>query len=95
MFGGLGMGEMVLIFLVVLLLFGAKRIPEIGSSLGSGIREFKKSMKDVEREALRPADQPRYVPPPLPETPTFARAAEATPAPVAVPAQTSAPTPQA
>ena len=34
MFGGLGMGEMLLIFLVVLLLFGAKRLPEIGSALG-------------------------------------------------------------
>ena len=37
--GGLGMWEMLLIFLVVLLLFGAKRLPEIGSSLGKGIRE--------------------------------------------------------
>ena len=74
MFGGLGMGEMVLIFLVVLLLFGAKRIPEIGSSLGSGIREFKNSMKDVERQVLTPQPQPpRYVAPPLPETPAFAR----------------------
>jgi sec-independent protein translocase protein TatA len=87
------MGEMVLIFLVVLLLFGAKRIPEIGTSLGSGIREFKKSMKDVETAALRPADN-RYVPPPVPETPSFARVAEA---PAAIPAQTAAApvTPQA
>lgn len=63
MFGGLGMGEMVLIFLVVLLLFGAKRLPEIGSSLGKGIREFKSSVRDVEAELK----QPRYTPPPLPE----------------------------
>ena len=63
MFGGLGMGEMILIFLVVLLLFGAKRLPEIGSSLGKGIREFKASVKDVEAELK----QPRYQPPPLPE----------------------------
>jgi sec-independent protein translocase protein TatA len=63
MFGGLGMGEMVLIFLVVLLLFGAKRLPEIGSSLGKGIREFKSSVRDVESELK----QPRYTPPPLPE----------------------------
>ena len=65
MFGGLGMGEMILIFLVVLLLFGAKRLPEIGSSLGKGIREFKTSMKDVEGE-IRSASQPRYTPPPIP-----------------------------
>ena len=38
--GGLGMWEMIMIFLVVLLLFGAKRLPEIGSSLGKGIREL-------------------------------------------------------
>ncbi|MDA0313177.1 MAG: twin-arginine translocase TatA/TatE family subunit, partial [Gemmatimonadetes bacterium] len=39
------MGEMVMIFLVVLLLFGAKRLPEIGSSLGKGIREVKSSVR--------------------------------------------------
>lgn len=54
--GGLGMGEMVLIFLVVLLLFGAKKLPEIGSSLGKGIREFKNSVKDIEREIKMPDD---------------------------------------
>ena len=48
--GGLGMGEILLIFLVVLLLFGAKRLPEIGGSLGKGIREFKSSVKEIERE---------------------------------------------
>lgn len=54
--GGLGMGEMVLIFLVVLLLFGAKKLPEIGSSLGKGIREFKSSVRDIEREIKTPDD---------------------------------------
>ena len=48
--GGFGMGEMVLIFLVVLLLFGAKRLPEIGSALGKGIREFKKATREIEDE---------------------------------------------
>ena len=48
--GGLGMGEMIVIFLVVLLLFGAKRLPEIGSSLGKGIRECKGSIKEIEKE---------------------------------------------
>ncbi|MEQ1857933.1 MAG: twin-arginine translocase TatA/TatE family subunit [Longimicrobiales bacterium] len=52
--GGFGMGEMIFIFLIVLLLFGAKRLPEIGSSLGKGIREFKSSMKDIERELTVP-----------------------------------------
>ena len=62
MFGGLGMGEMILIFLVVLLLFGAKRLPEIGSSLGKGIREFKSSVREIEGELKRP----QYAPPPPP-----------------------------
>jgi sec-independent protein translocase protein TatA len=49
-FGGLGMWEILLIFLVALLLFGAKRLPEIGSSLGKGIREFKSSVREIEGE---------------------------------------------
>ena len=38
--------EVVVILVVVLLLFGAKRVPEIGRALGDGIREFKKALKD-------------------------------------------------
>lgn len=57
-FGGLGMWEILLIFLVVLLLFGAKRLPEIGSSLGKGIREFKSSVREIENE-LKVSDQPK------------------------------------
>lgn len=39
--------ELMVIFLVVVLLFGAKRLPEIGKSLGQGIREFKNSIKTI------------------------------------------------
>lgn len=46
MFGGIGPEKIILLLIVVLLLFGAKRIPEIGSSFGRGIREFKKSIGD-------------------------------------------------
>jgi sec-independent protein translocase protein TatA len=56
-FGSFGMGEMIFIFLIVLLLFGAKRLPEIGSSLGKGIREFKSSVKDIERELSVPPER--------------------------------------
>lgn len=80
MFGGLGMGEMILIFLVVLLLFGAKRLPEIGSSLGKGIREFKSSVREVESELKRPT----YVPPPAPPQPQIQP-------PASPPAQSGAP----
>lgn len=47
---GLGIGELVLIFLVILLLFGAKRLPDMAKGLGKGIREFKKSVKDTTDE---------------------------------------------
>jgi len=58
-FGGFGMGEMIFIFLIVLLLFGAKRLPEIGSSLGKGIREFKSSVRDIEQELKVPDQRPQ------------------------------------
>ncbi len=41
---GLGMGELVIIFFIVLLLFGAGKIPKIAKDIGGGIREFKKSL---------------------------------------------------
>lgn len=56
MFGGVGMWEIILVFMVVLLLFGAKRLPEIGSSLGKGIREFKSSIREIEGELKVPED---------------------------------------
>jgi sec-independent protein translocase protein TatA len=43
----LGMTEMLVVGVLLLLVFGAKRLPEMGSSLGKGIIEFKKSLKDV------------------------------------------------
>jgi len=46
MFGHVGIGELVLIFAIILLLFGASRLPEIARSLGAAIKEFKKSLKD-------------------------------------------------
>ncbi|MEQ8330577.1 MAG: twin-arginine translocase TatA/TatE family subunit [Longimicrobiales bacterium] len=57
--GGLGMWEMILIFMVVLLLFGARRLPEIGSALGKGIREFKGSIREIEHE-LKVPDEPKH-----------------------------------
>lgn len=48
--GNIGTGELMLIFLVALLVFGAKRIPEIARGLGHGIREFKGAMNDIKKE---------------------------------------------
>jgi sec-independent protein translocase protein TatA len=50
MFGNLGAGEIILILLVILILFGAKKIPELAQGLGKGMKEFKKSLKEVEED---------------------------------------------
>ena len=47
---GLGPWELLLIFLAVLLLFGAKRLPEIAQGMGKGIKEFRKAMKDTTQD---------------------------------------------
>lgn len=50
LFGMPGMGEWILIGLVVLIFFGAKKIPEFAKGLGKGIREFKDAVNDVKKE---------------------------------------------
>jgi sec-independent protein translocase protein TatA len=50
MFGALGLPELLIIFFVILLLFGAKRLPELAAGLGKGLREFKKAANDVKEE---------------------------------------------
>ena len=50
MIGNLGFPEIMIILVIVLLLFGAKRIPEIAGSMGKGIKEFKKNINDATRE---------------------------------------------
>jgi TatA/E family protein of Tat protein translocase len=47
---GVSMGEIVLIFLVVLMLFGSKTIPDLARSLGKGMNEFRKATEDIKRE---------------------------------------------
>ncbi|MBO5181697.1 MAG: twin-arginine translocase TatA/TatE family subunit [Paraprevotella sp.] len=48
--GGLGFQEILVIALIVLLLFGGKKIPELMNGLGKGVRSFKEGMKEVEKE---------------------------------------------
>lgn len=62
MFGDLSFSHILILLLVLVLVFGAKRIPEIGSSLGQGIKEFKRSLKDVTDDRT----ESRSVPPPPP-----------------------------
>ena len=49
-FGNLGAGEIIVIALIVLLLFGGKKIPELMKGLGKGIRSFKEGMNNIEKE---------------------------------------------
>ena len=48
MIGGLGMPELLVIMVIVLIIFGANKLPQIGEGLGKGIRNFKKGVKDRE-----------------------------------------------
>jgi sec-independent protein translocase protein TatA len=53
-FGNLGFTELLMILVIVLVLFGARKVPEIGASIGRGIREFKKNISEVDREVREP-----------------------------------------
>ena len=61
--GFIGFPELLLLGLVVLLVFGPKRLPEMGRSMGRGLREFKHSIGGTDPEPLEPAEvKPRRVP---------------------------------
>ena len=53
---GLGTSEIILIALVILVLFGSRKIPEMMQGLGKGIREFKKASRDIEEDLTKPTD---------------------------------------
>jgi len=54
--GNLGAGEIIIIALIVLLLFGGKKIPELMKGLGKGVRNFKEGMNDIEKEIEKTPD---------------------------------------
>ncbi len=51
---GLGPMELAIVLVIVLLVFGAKRIPEVASSFGKGIRDFKRSLNEVDNQIRQP-----------------------------------------
>ena len=71
-FGNFGFGEILIILVIVLLLFGAKRIPEIAGSLGKGINEFKRNLSDAQKQIT---EAPRTEQRIAPGTPVAAAAA--------------------
>lgn len=62
MLGGIGAQELLLILLIVLLLFGAKKIPEIARGLGKSVAEFKKGTRELEDEIKREEPEKRQPP---------------------------------
>ena len=73
----LGWPEIMGILVVVLILFGAKKLPELASGLGSGIKEFKKATQDVQDDLQRAIeDDPYHSPPPRRQAPRPAREPE-------------------
>ena len=88
MFQNLGITEILIILLIVLLLFGAKRIPEVAGSLWKGINEFKRNMSDAQRAITEPIrDDARPIE-------TAQRDSLGTPAPVATPEEDAARAPK-
>jgi sec-independent protein translocase protein TatA len=59
-FGNFGFTEMLMLLVIVLVLFGARRVPEIGASIGKGIREFKRNISDVDRQIREPEPETRH-----------------------------------
>ncbi len=57
MFGNLGGSELFLILLIILVFFGAKKLPELARGLGQGIKEFRKAARDVQDEVEKEAKQ--------------------------------------
>ncbi len=64
MIGDIGMQELMVIFLIVLLLFGADRIPALARGLGKGVREFKRVVNNANTEIQRAIDIDEEEPPP-------------------------------
>ena len=55
--GFIGTQQLLLILLIVLVLFGAKKIPELAKGLGAGVREFKKAANEIQRDAADSTDE--------------------------------------
>jgi TatA/E family protein of Tat protein translocase len=78
-FSGIGFGEMLVIAMLVLIVFGPQRLPEITRSIGKAMREFKKGMNEIQRELDVADRQQRWASPtPAAGTPTATAAAAAT-----------------
>jgi sec-independent protein translocase protein TatA len=73
MFGSIGMPELIIIFVIALIIFGPRKLPELGRSLGKSLSEFKRASNELRstlEEEIRVEDQRAPAKPPVPATPT-------------------------
>jgi sec-independent protein translocase protein TatA len=75
MFEGLSLTHILLFLVILLLLFGAKRLPEIGGALGKSIGEFKRSMRDVQSEFNSSVADAKRIEPPAASPPATSQPA--------------------
>lgn len=69
---GFGIGEVLLIAMLVLIVFGPRRLPEITRTIGKGIREFRKGMNEIQRELEAAGRETQWKSPPTPRKPATA-----------------------
>lgn len=79
----IGPGELILILLVALIVFGPRKLPELGKSLGAGLREFRKSTQGLKEELEGTLKEPTTPPGPAPVQTIHTTAQVVAPAPVA------------
>jgi len=70
---GIGMTELMVIFVIGLVVLGPKRLPELARSLGRSMAEFRRASNDMRREFMAVSDEVKIEPPPL-ESPPVAKA---------------------
>jgi TatA/E family protein of Tat protein translocase len=68
-FGNLGAGEIVVLLVIGLLVFGAHKLPEAGRAVGKGLREFQRALRDTKDEIERPPGTPPAPAPPREQGP--------------------------
>jgi len=83
--GSFGMGELIVIFMIALIVFGPRKLPELAQSLGRAINEFKKASADLQSRIAEEIAAEKTVPPPPPAQPSVA------PLPPAASSEASAP----
>ncbi|HJO17460.1 MAG: TatA/E family twin arginine-targeting protein translocase [Vicinamibacterales bacterium] len=97
MFGSIGMPELIIIFVIALIIFGPRKLPELGRSLGKSIGEFKRASNDLRNtleEEIRVEDtrapEPKKSETPIPAPEEAQASSAAAPEPASVPADTNA-----